>query len=417
MTTWPALNLWADLQATKDTMAGQPADPRTSGAWTNIGAYVSGVTVVRGMSRYDGPVIRYAPGTLTAQLQNADQRFDPLDPSPTYPAGAVEPLRGLALQASWSGTHYKLWRGATDVWTPTYPVNGKAAIVQLSGLDALTQAGRFDFDNPSGVSGSGAGTQTGTWISEAMVEAPQVFWQYGWSPVNQGIATPGHNGWTGNCLAEAYKAVDTELGELYLSGAADLVFRPRWAIVTDARSNTSQATFDPSTSLPFSDLTVSYDDHGVRNTVIGQRTGGVAQLKTDAVSRGKYGLRNFSNTSLAVQTDGDAGDWAGLVLLLSKDATARIESLTIDPQSAPATLFPQVLTRELGDRITVAYTPPGGSGISRQVIIRGISHTVTLTSWRTVWALEDATKYDATDVHPFTFNDATYGKFDTGRLG
>jgi hypothetical protein len=393
VTSWPTLNLWADLQATKDAPGSQPADPRTSGGWTNIGAYVNAVTVTRGMSRYDGPVIRYQPSSLSAQLRNDDARFDPFGSS-TYPAGVIEPTRGLAFQATWSGTHYKLWRGATDVWTPTYPLNGNAGVVKLDGIDQLTNAGRFDFDNPSGISGSGAGTLAGTIINNALVEAPGVFWSQGWSPINSGVATQGDTGWTGNVLAHVLAAVDTELGELWIDGAGAAVFRLRNAVLNDARSNTSQATFAPGGSLPFASLVVVYDANNVRNTIQAANVGGVVQLATDAVSRGKYGPRSYARTDLIARTDAEAQDWAGLVLALSKDADVRIEQLTIDPQSAPATLFPQVLTRELGDRITVNFTPPGGSLVSRACIIRGITHAIGLNSWRTSWALEDASRYD-----------------------
>lgn len=416
MTTWPTLNLWADLQSTKDAVGSQPADPRTSGAWTNIGAYLTAVQVVRGMSRYDGPVIRYAPGTFSATLRNDDQRFDPLDPSPTYPAGAIEPLRGLAMQATWSGTHYKLWRGATDVWTPSYGLHGRTSTAKLDGIDYLTQAGRYEFDNPSGISGTGAPFKSGAYVNESLAMSPGVYATLGYS-TSIGELMQGHQGWTGNTLAEAMKAVDAELGELWVDGAAQLIFRARHAIITDARSNTSQATFDPGTTLPFSDLVVTYDNNGVRNTIRAQNVGGTLQTKTDATSTSKYGLRNYANTGLILTTDAAAADWAGLVLTLSKNATARIEQLSIDPQAAPATLFPQVLTRELGDRITVAFTPPGGSAVTRQAIIRGITHAITLTSWRTTWVLEDATKWDTADTGFLRFNDATFGKFDTGRFG
>lgn len=213
MATWPTLGLWIDLQATKDAFGSQPADPRTSGGFTNVGAYVESVTVTRGMSRYDGAVIRYQPGSFSAVLRNDDQRFDPLDPSPTYPAGAIEPLRGLALQASWAGSHYKLFRGATDAWMPRYGLNGNTSTVVLAGIDQLGQAARFVFDNPSGIGGTGAGVLTGTWVNEALVEAPGVYWTQAWSPVNQGEATSGHQGWTGNVLGEAMKA---EIGRAHV---------------------------------------------------------------------------------------------------------------------------------------------------------------------------------------------------------
>lgn len=393
MTTWPALNLWADLQATKDSPIGQPADPRTSGGWTNIGAYVESASITRGMSRYDGPVIRYAPGTFSAQLRNDDARFDPFDSS-VYPDGAIEPLRGLAMQASWSGTHYKLWRGATDVWTPTYPLAGNAGVVKLDGIDGLTQMARWDENNPSGISGGGPGTSTGAWVNDTLAAPGGVRMTLGYT-TSDGIITSGHSGWTGNALAEAYKAVDTELGELYLDGNAAAVMRFRNAILTESRSNTSQATFEPGTGLPFADLVVAYDDHGVRNTVTASYAGGVEQLVDNATSRGKYGLRFYSNTALVHTTDNESLDWAGMVAYLAGLADPRVEQLVIDPQAAPSTLFPQVLSRELGDRITVEYTPPGGSALVRDAIIRGITHAIGRNSWRTTWTLEDATKYDA----------------------
>lgn len=392
MTTWPTLNLWADLQASKDAVISQPADPRTSGSWTNVGAYVTGCTITRGMSRYDGPVIRYAPGVFSAQLRNDDGRFDPFDSS-AYPAGAIEPLRGLAMQASWSGTHYKLWRGATDVWTPTYPANGNAGVVKLDGIDQLTQAGRFDFDNPSGISGSAGNQRTSSRIESVLAEAPGVFFSIAGANVGQ-LLQP-NQGWTGNVLAQALLAIDTELGEMYLDGAAALQIRLRHAMLTDARSNTSQATFEPGTSLPFDDLTVTYENAGVRNTVTATNVGGAQQLATDSASRSKYGLRRLNRSDLIGLTDADAADWAGLVVALAKDADVRIEQLVIDPQAAPSTLFPQVLTRDLGDRITIVFTPPGGTELTRDCIIRGITHAIGLDSWRTTWQLEDAARYDA----------------------
>ena len=62
----------------------------------------------------------------------------------------------------------------------------------------------------------------------------------------------------------------------------------------------------------------------------------------------------------------------------------------------PATfdgLWPQVLRREFGDRITVIRNPPGGGTITRDCFIRGVSHQGSADDWRTQWVLQSATRY------------------------
>jgi hypothetical protein len=80
----------------------------------------------------------------------------------------------------------------------------------------------------------------------------------------------------------------------------------------------------------------------------------------------------------------------------------------------PTNLFPQVLAREIGDRIKVVrYPPGGGSPISREVFIRGISHETTGATWITTWSLQSATKYGSF----FALDHPVLGLLDQNALG
>lgn len=416
MTAWPALNLYVDLAAWASHT--NPADPSAGGNWSDIAAFIRTGSMRRGMSRYDGPVIRYQAGTSTFQLTNTDARFDPTNLSGPYVSGGVsqvKPARHIALQAVWNSVRYYLWRGFAESWQPEYPMSGNDATVTLTGSDGMADMGRRDLGSSAHTTTYQTNVRTGGALANWALYAPadlvlaDTNIQTKGRPVQDFPATL-----SGNVLAGAQLAADTELGELYIDPQGRLVFRLYGAIFSDTRSNTSQATFQPGTSLPFESVALSYDANSLKNSVQIGRAGGTAQWLED-LSGGvlEYHRHFFGRTDLLHQTDAESVDLAKYLLTLLSLPELRIDSITIDPQAAPATLFPQVLSRELGDRITVVFTPPGGSAITRPCFIRGISHAWTEASWKTTWALQDATRFDQFLI----FDDATRGKLDTGRMG
>ena len=148
--------------------------------------------------------------------------------------------------------------------------------------------------------------------------------------------------------------------------------------------------------LPYSDVTLDYDDTQLVNLANVSRAGGATQTVSDALSQALYMTRTTERSDLLLQTDGDALNWANWIVYQSKDNELRVSELVIDPLRDPARLFPQVLGRELGDRIRVVRRPPGGGGpIVREVFIRGIVHDIDCRArrWRTTWSLQSATKW------------------------
>jgi hypothetical protein len=161
-------------------------------------------------------------------------------------------------------------------------------------------------------------------------------------------------------------AADSEIGQLYVNGSGAVVFRARRDLLTDARSNTVQAVFGDlpgtvqaaGTELAYAAVARASDDTTIANDVQATRLGGTPQEVRDAASIAKYLFpRTYARSDLILQGDPDALNWAQWVLYVSKGGEDRFESLQIDPAADPANLWPQVLGREIGDRIQIWNRP------------------------------------------------------------
>jgi hypothetical protein len=142
-------------------------------------------------------------------------------------------------------------------------------------------------------------------------------------------------------------------------------------------------------------------ERGVRN--------GRTFVARDSTSCDSYGVREDSQTDLLMLDDQEAQDQAEYVLARYKDPVRQIERLTLEPFADPAGLWPQVLSREIGDRVTVERTPrPGATTVSDDYWIEAIGHTATARrAWSTTWHLA---RVD--DGQFFTIGDPVLGKLD-----
>jgi hypothetical protein len=113
---------------------------------------------------------------------------------------------------------------------------------------------------------------------------------------------------------------------------------------------------------------------------------------SDATSIQNYLTHTFEASEILLQTDTEALDYAGWILRQQKDPEQRFVSATVQPQfpGKEDLLFPQVLGRLFGDRITVRNRPPGAGTVEQDVFIRGISHEITESNWTTKWVFEAA---------------------------
>jgi Concanavalin A-like lectin/glucanases superfamily len=154
--------------------------------------------------------------------------------------------------------------------------------------------------------------------------------------------------------------------------------------------DTVQATFDDDgTDLPYADITLDYSESFLSNEWSVTRAGfdAVTQTVSDTTSTAKYYKRPQSITGIPVTTDGQALTIATALLAKYKDPMTRVTSITLTSDT-PA-VAEAIFRRDIGDRIRVFRTPPGGGArIDQTLFIQKIEITATPYSpWQVKWAV------------------------------
>lgn len=387
--------------------AGEPV-------WVDVTPWARAVSSKRGASRVDTPIVEYEAGTLAVTLDNSDRRFDPSNLNGPYVdpltgATQVTAMRAIRTMAVWGGVTYELFRGFVDAWDVewTGPNYSECTVTATDGFKVLSGV-----DRPA-VAEIGGGETSGARISRILNSAS---WPTADRIIATGNSTVQATTLEGAALAEMQSVAASELGELFVDGGGRVRFRNRTAMLTEPRSATAQASFGDGggTELPYQDLAISTDDSTFFNTVRVARAGGTEQVASDATSEALYYPRTFKpSEDLLLTTDTDALNYAHWILHISRDPELRFVELTVNPRTDPPNLFPHVLGLGLGDRISVTRRPPGGgTPVSVEQFIRGISHEFSPEQWITKWTLQSADKFGSF----FTLNNATLGRLDRNAL-
>lgn len=194
---------------------------------------------------------------------------------------------------------------------------------------------------------------------------------------------------SGSVLDAIQQVAESEDGLLFMDGEGKVRFRDRHAAFA-APYTTSQGTFgDTDAELPYEDLEPSAPGRFIRND-IRIKGEGSPQIAADVASQDRYGHRTHQRGPLLIGTS-ESTDLANYLLARYKDPHTRFATMVLEAQGVESTLFPQMLGRKIGDRVTVVRRPPGGGpNINLPCHIEGISHDATQTRWRTTWALSPA---------------------------
>lgn len=377
----------------------------------NVTPDVKSVEIFQGVNRADGPVLRYDQGTATVVLDNQSRDYDPTNTAGPYVTAGetqVKPMRPVWISAEYAEVDYSLFTGFSDSWDIDWngPNWSQVTIPCTDGFKVLDNFPR------SAVAAVGGSEDAGARVSRILDSAS---WPTADRVISTGDTTLQATTLDGSPLAELQAVADNEIGELYIRGDGKLVFRNRNAILEETRSSTSQATFGDGGGgeLPYKDggLQLAYDHDTLINKVVATRAGGSEQVVEDVASQDEFLIRGYTPPSeLILETDPATADWAGFVLSISSQPELRFTEVTIWPRVDPDNLYPQVLGRQIGDRITIRRRPPGGGPmIERDVFIRGIRHVVTPDNWITTWTLQSATRY--------AFFVLDTSELDTGVLG
>lgn len=151
----------------------------------------------------------------------------------------------------------------------------------------------------------------------------------------------------------------------------------------------------------------------IHNDITVGRKNGITVRVQDQASVDRYGPRRYDGlTDLPIQSDLEAIDLANWLVGRYSTPMVRVDTVTFDANTAPATLFPQILGIDTGNAVNLSHQPPGGgpAWVTTQILEKK-SDTVTPTTWKSTWTLSaaDAKTY-------MTLDDAVAGLLDVGAL-
>jgi hypothetical protein len=359
----------------------------------------------RGVNSGDQPTRRYEPGTATVVLHDPNRDFDPENLSGPYVTAGiteVEPERRLRILAEWNGTVYPLFYGYVDDWSPDY----QGSFWTYVTVTATDGSKLLDKDRPLPSLIAGSGEYSGARIGRILTS---LGWPTADRQIDTGAMTLQGTELSGNGMSELQLVQDTELGEFFINPDGKATFRDRLSMLTDPRSTTSQATFgdggyDATGELPYADTKMSSLVDGLVNSVTITRVGGTPQQATDTDSIARYMERTFERTDLLQMTDVEALSHAEAVLYRHRHPDRRFAEISFLRPSPDMddVMWPTLLGREFGDRITILRRPAGGGDpIQQDCFIRGVRMASDGERWDTAFVLESAHAYSFFTVgHP-----------------
>jgi hypothetical protein len=231
-----------------------------------------------------------------------------------------------------------------------------------------------------------AGYDTG-----AVLDALLTFkgWPSSLRAIDTGTSTMGSYDLPDTMQSMVQRLADTEAGQLYIDGAGNVVHRSRSALWADTRSNTAQAVYgDQASGETLVYVADGFDLHRdealLRNPITASRSGGISVTAEDtAYSTDRYGERNWAAPAAYDSADVVMVSRAWAFLARYKELGTRLKAVRFVPQ-ANSLLWPEVLGRQIGDRITIKRTPLGlGNQIETDQIIEGVTHTFSPKLWVT----------------------------------
>jgi len=245
----------------------------------------------------------------------------------------------------------------------------------------------------------------------------------GWRSADRSIETgastlgPAPSSVEGATALDHLLAVEqTEQGRFFIAGDGVATFFSRNHETTVA----AEATF---TDDDIIDLAFDYSDANLCNDFTATRNGGLPQRAEDATSIAEYWRQSDSMSGLLYSTDNEALAMAEWRVGNLAEPTMRPTGLTFMPYRDLPDLYPRVMVRELGDRITVTKTSMTGSDVTVDAVIEGIRHDFEPgPRWSTSWNLSPLVfgtfgPGGGGGATYLRLNDSTLGQLNNNRLG
>jgi hypothetical protein len=321
---------------------------------------------------------RFQTGTLTLRIVDQNGDFNPQNPSSPY-FGLLDPMRKVAISATYNSVTYPIFSGFITSYNTTTPKNALDVVyTTITAVDAFRLAQNAQI---STVAGASAGDLSGTRINQIL---DQIGWPASMRDIDAGLTTlQADPGSPRTSLAAMETVTLSEYGALYVDASGSFVFQDR-TVTASSVSGTPTVFNDNGTNIGYFDAVWRLDDTLIYNEASITRTGGTAQVATDAASIAKYFAHSYNQQNLLMQTDAIALDYAQAYVASRKETSIRCDAITLDlyTDNYNAGII-AALDLDFFDPITITTNQPGSSTLTKTLQVFGVAMSITPNSWKT----------------------------------
>jgi hypothetical protein len=322
--------------------------------YSDVSADVQAVTVRRGR---DSNLSAFQAGEAVIRLKDLAGEYSPLNTSsPLYPN--VVPGRNIFVEATFGTVTYGVFRGFVRSIEYDPAPGARHTTIHAQDLFLYLSRSRPTITNTGTVT---TGQAIGT-VLTAIDWTETAYRSLGTGDtINAGFANNAES--TALELIEGF--VETERGEAFHSKDGVFVYRDRYARYK--RQSAGTLTNVAAEATAATDLT------NIRNRAKVVKTGSGTATWTDYASATNYGFSDYPTIdSPYINTAAQGTALAQWLVAQTKDPSPPVRSLRFVANKTDA-LMVQALSRDLGDRITVADTSIGGTA---DFYIEGIDHQI-----------------------------------------
>jgi hypothetical protein len=344
---------------------------------------------------------KFEAGTAIVEIKDDTGDWNPANTAGPY-YGNLVPLRKIRIFADYDGIRYYLFSGFITSYDTQFAIGAdEVSRVILNCVDGFRL---FNNAAITTVAGTSAGQLSGARIENLL---DVIDWPLSQRAIDDGNSSLQADPATERTVLEALQTVeDSEFGGFFMSAEGDATFYSRNTVSLNADS-TPVLFSDDGTEIGYAQIDLAFDDTLIVNNVSVQRLNGTSQIVSDQTSIDSYFIHSGARTGILVQTDQESLDQASLILASRKDATLRIDSMTLnlvdDGQTARNIAG---LELEIFDLVNVTKTMPGSTSITRELFVQGVQHDITRTTFTTKILTSEPI------IQAFILNSSTQGILD-----
>lgn len=365
----------------------------------DISSIILRASIRRGRNRI---LNKFEAGTAVVEIKDDTGDWNPANTLGPY-YGSLVPLRKIRIFADYDGIRYYLFSGFITSYDTQFAIGAdEVSRVILNCVDGFRL---FNNAAITTVAGTSAGQLSGARIKNLL---DVIDWPNSQRAIDDGDSEMQADPGTSRTVLEALQTVeDSEFGGFFMSAEGDATFYSRNTVSLNADS-TPVLFSDDGTEIGYAQIDLAFDDTLIVNNVSVQRLNGTSQIVSDQTSIDSYFIHSGARTGILVETDQESLDQASLILASRKDATLRIDSMTLnlvdDGQTARNIAG---LELEIFDLVNVTKSMPGSTSITRELFVQGVQHDITRTTFTTKILTSEPI------IQAFILDSATQGILDT----